>query len=252
MDFIQLANIIANDGNLEQAYRDSHTTLMSHMVRVGNLIDHAIEIEQCDVLGLEYLSQNPTSQKKKQIDIHELELYTLQYPYVSPCRPEYVDLTISEITPEIAADWIHAIEDRISPFLTHAVQCDDVIALDCISNIGIILHSFDGTIQVFDYSELSEIVVVVAHSELATTLIDISRTCEYERYINNYIRKYKTRNEFVLFYTLQFKTEDGDGFQENNSTDVLFSKGLSYGLVKSWGKYILNCAKEKSHVIILP
>lgn len=252
MDFVHLANTITNGEDAKQVYADSHASLMSHMVQVGEFIDRAIEVEQCDVLGLEYFAQDPSNPECKHVDIHDVGSYALQYPYTTPCRPEYVDLPISDITSDIANDWIQAVERRISPFLSHSIRYDDVIALDIVPKLGIIVHAFSGTLQVFDYTELSELVVTTAHSALAPTLNNISCTGECKRHIDNYVRKYKMRNEFMLFYTLRFRTDDGDGFQENNSTDVLFPRGLSHNIAKNWGNYLLNCVKEKSHIIMLP
>lgn len=236
----------------------SNLKLRDFLVPISKSIEQAKEMERCSLFDLDY--QYVTLDEEHQLvkkNIDDCSLFAVEYSYDKPVRPEYLDMEIQDITDETLMDWINAINNRILPIINSSVPQETIDLVDNNSDVSCFLHLFSGQIDIFDNTDIDEVITAKFDSELFNIAREYklhpdkpSRSMLQNSIVGLY-RLMPDDSAVMLTYQIHYSKPKED-VDSGNKLWNYFPIELGEKFIDDWSVYILNMIRNRATVIVVP
>lgn len=262
MDYETYFSEINNDPTTDTLDRLAKLTISDFMVPLDVMIEQMMQVEKCDTIDLSYryVVRNQDGSYSKEGHLRDTGLFTVQYPSNQPCCPEYVDMNRSDLTDENVDDWVSTINRFVQPLVRNALRIEDIARIESRENCGLILHTYTGEIEEFDYNELVTLDAIMCPDVLPDLMAGYRSGSHLIRsfVVPGYIRMFYTptdnpADKYVrVFYQYRFRSKSGDRFNEDGTYTALAPYGVSPEHAITWSSYIFSMLDRYSKVILFP
>lgn len=199
------------------------------LVPIETTIHQAIEVESNHKLLIEVYGGK--------------DIYSVPYPWGSPIRPDLYESDIDIISQSMIVEWRDAVNSRIYPLIHNAISKNRLDKLDSDDDIGIIIHSLDGELEVFHYSDVDEIRCAILPEWMPTVF---KQYLHEELNPSDMAELITTQNAYRLAYDC-IKT----GYPVDSNYTLLTPFAITFDQCCGWSTYINTMIKLKSKIIYL-
>lgn len=171
------------------------------------------------------------------------DVYTVPYPWGTPLRTDFYEADLKDLTiPEIT-EWRESLNSRMYPLIHNSITKDRLDELDSEDDTGIIVHSLDGELELFQYSDIDEI---------RCTIIPESMPTIFKQYLNreltptDAVNLLTGKDEYRLAYDYM-----RNGVPVDNDYTILTPFAITYDQCCGWSTYINTMVQLKSKILYL-
>ena len=254
-----------NDSPTEDTLNElASIPLSDFMVPLDVMIDQMRQVEACDIIGLSfrYVKRDDTGNINDRGDLKNSGLFTVPYPNNEPCCPEYVESERQDLTDDDIGRWISTINRFLGPIVQNALRIQDLAKISSCEDCGVILHSYSGAIERFDYNKLESLDAIYC-PEILPELISgytnnsrLIRSSVVDGFMSAFFGDNEIRNDqddsIRTFYQYRYCDQYGDRFNSPDSYTVLCPYGISIPTAVTWTQYIHDMLRRKAKVILFP
>lgn len=223
--------------------------LNKFLVPMKQMITQSLEIEGCQSYSpmFTFYGINKNGKVMK-LDESSNKLYSAEYSFDIPVRPNYTEMNQTDLTDDIVKDWTSAIGNRVLPIIQNAISNDAVEKFDSNPNMGCFYHIYSGRIDYFPLTKINDFMIAECNLDILDKLQGYKNTKD-ETIASiklGFIARKLLSPEYTRLIYYLFYQDDPVAMWE------LFETSLPVMVNGFWKNYMIEMMKRRAKVIVVP